>query len=333
MSNPPATNHQPLATVKSAASWAVPSLLCLILYWPGLLAWFQQDDFVWLNLPNQAHGWDGLLRALFQPTPSCRGAGGRSASARSSWHSARCSARRPAVPHLGLPHQFANLALVASVTTRLTRSRAAGFWAAILWVANSKLATVMSWTSAYILVLCGFFLLLALHLFLRYTETSARRNYYLWTWLAFLTGFLAMETNVVFPLLAGSYALLCARQYFRRDASVPGCLRVPMPSCTSLLAPNHAQQYAILTSTAPSRPLCGPTGARRLSPSTCISFSRFSPHLQPRGTMAASTVALLAFTVYQAARRQWLRAGVTGLVCHRAGSRASLARPHHRITT
>ena len=52
----------------TAAWWTVPSLVCMILYWPGVLAWFQQDDFVWLNLPNQTHGWHGLLRTLFQPT-------------------------------------------------------------------------------------------------------------------------------------------------------------------------------------------------------------------------------------------------------------------------
>ena len=108
------------------------------MYWPGLLAWFQQDDFVWLNLPNQAHGWDGLLRALFQPN-----------AAQGSW---RPLSERAFFLVFGvlfgpdpLPYriwvfltQFANLALVASIATRLTRSRAAGFWAAILWVATAS---------------------------------------------------------------------------------------------------------------------------------------------------------------------------------------------------
>src|ERR1039458_5090865 len=51
--------------------------------------------------------------------------------------------------------RFEGLALLQSITARLTRSRAAGFWAAIFWLANSKLATVMSWTCEYILVACG----------------------------------------------------------------------------------------------------------------------------------------------------------------------------------
>src|SRR5579862_7212891 len=116
----------------AAAYWAVPSILCLVMYWPGLLAWFQQDDFVWLNMPNQAHGWDGLLRTLFLPNPS-----------QGSWRplSERVLflAFGPIFGADALPYriwvfltQFANLALAASITTRLTRSRAAGFLAAVL---------------------------------------------------------------------------------------------------------------------------------------------------------------------------------------------------------
>ncbi|MGO4879380.1 MAG: hypothetical protein ACLP59_00990 [Bryobacteraceae bacterium] len=302
MSNPPATNHQPLATVKSAASWAVPSLLCLILYWPGLTAWFQQDDFVWLNLPNQAHGWDGLLRAVFQP--NVMQGSWRPLSERAfflvfgAWFGADALPYRIWV----FLTEFANLALAASITTRLTGSRAAGFLAAVLWVANSKLATAMSWTSAYNQVLCGFFLLLAFHFFLRYTETAARRNYIL-TWCAFLTGFLAMEFNAIFPLLAASYALLFARKYLR--ATIPFlAVSVLYAVLHFTLAPNHAQQYAIhLDRSLPHTLWVYWRGT--FEPSDLHFLSRFSRIFIPL-TMAASTIALLAFTVFQAARRQWL---------------------------
>ena len=286
----------------SSAYWLVPSIVCLILYWPGLWAWFQQDDFVWLNLPNQAYGWDGLLRTLFQPT------------VQGTW--------RPLSERLfflafggmfgsdALPYRiwvfltmFANLVLVESITARLTRSRAAGFWAAIFWVVNSKLATVMSWTCEYILVACGFFLLLAFHLFLRYIETGGRR-YYVWTWAAFLTGFLAMETNIVFPALAACYALLCARKYFRRTlpffaaSAVYGVLHL-------WLAPNHGTlPYTMhfdgsMPATVWSywRRSFEPIGLRPVSP---------FPTVVSATLMAGCTIALLAFTVYQARRRQWL---------------------------
>ena len=280
----------------------MPSIFCLVLYWPGLLAWFQQDDFVWLNLPNQAHGWDGLLRALFQPNV-----------AQGSW---RPLSERAFFLAFGalfgpdpLPYriwvfltQFANLALVASITTRLTRSRAAGFWAAILWVANSKLATVMCWSSTYNLVLCGFFLLLALHFFLRYIETSARR-YYIWTWAAFLAGFLAMESNVIFPLLAGSYALACARKHFRLTLPFLAA-SVAYTILHFILAPIHATEYILHIDGAIPATLWTYWQAT-FEPSDLAYLSHFYRIFCP-AVMAASTAALLAFTLYQAVRRRWL---------------------------
>lgn len=266
------------------------------------MAWFQQDDFVWLNLPNQVHGWDGLLRTLFQPN-----------AAQGSW---RPLSERGFFLAFGalfgsdaLPYhiwvfltQFANLALLASITTRVTGRRAAGFWAAILWVANSKLSTAISWMSAYNLVLCAFFLLLALHFFLRYTATGARR-YYVWTWVVFLAGFLAMEANALFPLLAAGYALGCERRYFR--STLPFFAASAAYTIVHLvLAPNHAAAYMIhIDGAIPAtfwtywQGTFEPIDLRYLS-----HFSRvFSPVV-----MAVCTAGLLVFTIYQATRRQWL---------------------------
>ena len=273
-----------------------------MLYWPGLLAWFQQDDFVWLNLPNQAHGWHGLLRTLFAPTVQGTW---RPLSERVFFLTFGWMFGADALPYRiwVFLTQFANLMLLASITRRLTGSRAAGFWAAILWVANSKLATVMSWSCEYILVLCGFFLLLAVHFFLRYVETSERR-YYLWTWAAFLCGFLAMETNVVFPLLIGSYTLLCARKYFRTTLPFFAA-SAAYAMLHIILAPNHGTvPYAMhIDGAIPAtvwtywRRTFEPVNLRYLTP-----FSPVAGTLQ----MAACSVALLGFTLYQARRRQWL---------------------------
>jgi hypothetical protein len=286
----------------TAGYWAIPCIFCLVLYWPGLLAWFQQDDFVWLNLPNQSHGWRNLLHMLSQPTVQGTW---RPLSERAFFLAFGAMFGSDALPYRiwVFLTMFANLALLQSVTARLTGYRAAGFWAAIFWVANSKLATVMSWTSEYILVACGFFLLLALHFFLRYIETGERR-YYIWTWAAFLTGFLAMETNIVFPALAGSYALLCARKYFRRTlpffaaSAVYGILHL-------VLAPNQGTvPYTMhFDSAIPAtlwtywRRSFEPIGLRNLSPFTTVTGTVL---------MAGCTVALLAFTIHQARRKEWL---------------------------
>ena len=286
----------------TAAYWLVPSILCLILYWPGLLAWFQQDDFVWLNLPNQAHGWDGLLRMLIQPTSQGTW---RPLSERAFFLAFGALFGSDALPYRiwVFLTMFANLALAESVTARLTGSRAAGFWAAIFWLANSKLATVMSWTCEYILVACGFFLLLALHFFLRYVETGERR-YYRWTWVAFLTGFLAMETNIVFPALAGSYALLCARRYFRRTlpffaaSAVYGVLHF-------VLAPNQGTVPYTMHFDSAIPGTLWTYWRRSFEPIGLRQLTAFPPWADV-ALMLACSIALLAFTIHQARRKQWL---------------------------
>src|SRR5712691_7589040 len=52
---------------RAAAFWAVPPLLALALYWPGLTAWFQKDDFVWLGLRDMVVSWRSFWWALFAP--------------------------------------------------------------------------------------------------------------------------------------------------------------------------------------------------------------------------------------------------------------------------
>jgi hypothetical protein len=286
----------------TAAWWTVPSLVCLMLYWPGLLAWFQQDDFVWLNLPNQAHGWHGLLHTLFAPTVQGTW---RPLSERVFFLTFGWMFGAHALPYRiwVFLTQFANLVLLASITTRLTRSRAAGFWAAILWVANSKLATVMSWSCEYILVLCGFFLLLGLHFFLRYIETSERR-YYVWTWAVFLCGFLAMESNVVFPLLVGSYTLLCARKYFR--ATLPFFAASAVYAILHLvLAPNHGTVAYTMHIDGAIPATVWTYWRRTFEPVNLRYLTPFSP-VEGTAQMAACSLALIGFTIYQAWRRQWL---------------------------
>jgi hypothetical protein len=77
------------------------------------------------------------------------------------------------------------------------------------------MGVAMTWSSAYMQVLCGFLLLAAFHFFLRYNETGRRRYLYL-QWIPFLTGFLVMETTIVYPAIAATYAWLCARRHFKK---------------------------------------------------------------------------------------------------------------------
>ncbi|MBI2679971.1 MAG: hypothetical protein HYX25_03060 [Candidatus Solibacter usitatus] len=197
-----------------ALYWGVPSLLCLLLYWHGLRVWFQGDDFAWLGLARSVTGWRGVLHALL--TPAAQGTI-RPWSETGFFMSFYALFGLYALPYrmLVFATQFVNLVLVAAITRRLTRSDAAGFWAAIFWMVNTSLAQVMSWTSVYNQALCALFILLAFYCLLRAIETG-RRSFWIAQWIVFLLGFGALELNVVYPALAAVYTLLCARPYFRR---------------------------------------------------------------------------------------------------------------------
>ncbi len=196
-----------------AAYWVFPCLFCLILYWYGLKSWFQLDDFVWLGLLRGVHDWGDLMRAIFSPAQHGTF---RPFSERGLFLLFHALFGPAALPFRiwAFLTQFLNLALITSITLRITGLRLAGFLAPVFWVANSSLYVVMTWSSAYMQALCGFCLLLAFHFLLRYIQTADRR-YYFAQWVVFLFGFGVMETNLVYPALAGLYTLLLARPYFR----------------------------------------------------------------------------------------------------------------------
>ena len=218
-----------MTRVGRAAYWTIPSLLCLALYWLGLKAWFLQDDFAWLGLHQLIHRPQDLWHVMF--APMAQGTI-RPWSERGFFLLFYSLFGLEALPFRVWVFltQFANLVLLCSVTWRLTRSRAAGFLSPILWMVNSALSGAMSWTSGYNQVLCAFFLLLAFRLFLQYVETGERK-YYVWQWVVFLLGFGALELNVVYPALAFSYALFCARKYLWRT--------VPLFAASAVYAAVH----------------------------------------------------------------------------------------------
>lgn len=197
--------------VLHAGYWLLPSLLCLLIYWLGLWAWFQRDDFAWLTLHREFQSWRDLGSILF--TPRAQGSI-RPLSERLFFLAFWDWFGLNAFPYhvLVFLTQCANLVLICRITRRLAGSAAAGLLAAIFWIANSGLAETMVWTSAYNQVLFAFFLLLAFELFLVYVQTGQTR-YYVAQWVVFVVGFGALELNVVYPAIACAYTLFFARRH------------------------------------------------------------------------------------------------------------------------
>jgi len=290
-------------TIRGALYWGVPMLFCLILYWPGIFVWFHDDDFAFLGLLPGIHNWRDLADAIFRPTihGTWRPLSERVYFIGVQWLFGTPHARPFRI--IAFATQFANLALIGAITLRLTRSRVAGFLAPVLWIANAVLVHVMTWDATFIYALSGLALLGAFWLLLRYIETNHRR-YYAGMWAVFLTGFLVMETNVVFPALAAAYTLLCARTYFRKTLPlfIPSILFViadqllitkqaagPYAMHFNLGVLNSLREYWLMT----------------LVPLNVATFTRF-PESAAFVGMVLFTVGLLAFAIYQAIHRNLL---------------------------
>jgi len=199
-----------LQILRTAGYWTAPSIAAVVLYWPGLVCWFQKDDFTFLKLLQLARESQGFRWALFAPL----GQGTiRTISERAFFLSFSAMFGLNALPYrICVFLTFAaSLMLLASITAKLTRSRAAGFWAAVFWTVNSAMGVALSWTAIYYYILFSFTSLAALWLLIRYSETGERR-YFLAQWIVFLFGFGVLELNVVYPAFAAAYAVCCDRR-------------------------------------------------------------------------------------------------------------------------
>jgi len=189
-------------------------LLLPVLYWGGLTAWFQRDDFALLSLRTLLASGRSLGSILLAPVAQGTI---RVLSERVFYLSFSTLFGLNALPYRATAFLTfaAALVLLQQVCAKLIGSRAAGFWAAIFWLVNSALAIPLSWTAVYYELLCAFFFLLDFWLLIRYAETGERR-FYIAEWVTFLAGFGVLELNVVYPALATVYALCYAPRLLRK---------------------------------------------------------------------------------------------------------------------
>jgi hypothetical protein len=188
--------------------WLLPQFAFYSLYYYGLRAWFQQDDFAWLSQNQNLHGFNDWLTALFEP---------RAQGTIRPWSERlffllnyRHFGLNPVPFHVWVAITMsANLLLAQWLAWKFTANRVAALAAPVFWLASPGLATPLSWLSSYNQVLCAFFLLAALACLVKALET--RKTGWFSTQVAlFLLGFGALEINIVYPALALSVVLLLA---------------------------------------------------------------------------------------------------------------------------
>lgn len=285
------------------AWWLAPLAACLALYWPGLRAWFEQDDFAWLALRGSLHSLRGLAAALLAPMAqgTLRPLGDRAffllgyelfGAWAAPYHAAVFATQLGAV------------ALLAAVAKRVTGSKTAAFLAALFWVANTGLIVTLSWLSAYNQALCAFFLLAAFYCLLRHIQTG-RRRWLLGEWAAFLLGLGALETMAVYPLIAAAWACCCARKYLRQTVPFFAAAAVYL-LLHYLVQPYQSADPAYTLHIGPAMfttlwtywtMALGPAGLAQF-------FGGFPPPLARAATLLL-TLGLLAFAIASARRRRW----------------------------
>ena len=288
--------------VMSALYYLVPIALTLILYWPGLLAWFQLDDFAMLSLRGQVHDWPTLLHALFAPIAQGTI---RTLSERVYFLSFSSLFGIHAFPFRvwAFLTFFATLPILSLVTARLTGSRAAGFWAPILWMVNSGVAVTLSWTAIYYEDLLSLVFLVNFWLLLRYAETNLVR-YYIAQCAIFIIGFGVLEQNVVYPALAATYAIVAARRL--------------LPKILPLFLASGA--YTLIHFIAVPLPTGGPYGMHwdssifstlktywnwALGPKRLAALDIGTPFLRSTAALILG-LALLIFVIDRLRKRQWI---------------------------
>jgi hypothetical protein len=201
------------AAARAVLRFGLPILVCLLIYWKGLTAWFLMDDYAWLGLRDEVHSFPDLLTVLFRP--QAQGTV-RVFSERAFFLIFSSLFGIEALPFklwIFLT-QFANLALISILTLRLTGSQIAAVAAPILWTMQLALVVPLSWASAYNQILWSFCLLSVVVAFTRYCDTGRRRWLFL-CWIVYLAGFGVLELNVVLPAVLLLYTLSCARGHWR----------------------------------------------------------------------------------------------------------------------
>lgn len=289
--------------------WAAPIVALLAVYWYGLRAWYQMDDFAWLNLHTFIHDIPSFLAAMFKPLAQGTV---RPLSERLyflvGWLAGGMEAAW-LLRGIAFLTQSANLILVVAITRRLTGgSLLAGSAAAVLWACHANAFVPMGWSSAYNQILCGFFLLSALWLWIRYTDTEDPQLY--WAQFGvFVLGFGALEINVVYPALALLFALCFDRRKFAPQTA-------PMFGLSALYAVVHGLMAAWSNTRNETYRLYFDAGIF----GTLWSYLKLAfgaqkyAHYKKWPVMPFLTaevvvgLALLAFVVWMLTRRQWMAA-------------------------
>lgn len=280
--------------MKRVEYFLIPGLVCLAIFWLAPFVWFRTDDFAWLGLPLEVHGFRSLMRVLF--LPEAQGTV-RVLSERVFFlvFSSIFGVHAAPFRWFGLTTWIAALGLAAALGSRITGSReagsrVAGIAAAVAWTTSFAVAVPMMWSAAYNQVLCAFLLLAALYARARWFESGGTRWRAL-EWVAYLAALGAIELGIMYPVAALLYTWLVAKRTDR--------------AAWALLIP--AAAFGALQAFVIPHPA---DGAYRIAvdgrlPSTFMTYvlNAFGPEGYPGRWILAAAFA--AFVIWKILERDW----------------------------
>jgi hypothetical protein len=308
------------------SAWRIlPLLVLLILYWPSLTTWFFADDFGWLNLRHDVTRMGDLPSALFAPKAH---GNMRPLGENLYWLGLSSVFGVDALPfHIcAFLTQAASLLLLGAIVGQMVKSRLAAFAAQLLWLVNCGLAPALGWSSIYNQILCGFFLLLAFYLMLRYAGTG-RRAFWIGQWAAFALSLGALETSVVYPALAAVYALLLARKLLPKILPMFALSALAVWAHYRFAPPPAAGVYAPRVD-ARIFDTFWTYSTWALGPVRCAAFG-WIPSGWAAALTALITVGAAALVVWSLRRREY--AGVFGLAWFAVSLSPYLVLPDHKM--
>jgi len=270
----------------------LPPLLLLAFYWPSLTGWFFQDDFGWLRLRQDVHSVADLPAAFFAPKAH---GNMRPLGENLYWLAIGGVFGVRALPFriVTFATQIASLFLLGAIAGRLAKSPLATFAAQLLWIASCGLAPSLGWSSIYNQVLSGFFFLLGFYFLLRHVDTGEPR-WWRAQWIAFILGLGALETNVVYPVLAALYALFFFRPLLKKT--------IPLFAVAALSCAVHFH-FAPAPHAGPYSPRID---ARIIS--TLWTYWFWALGRMPLALAVTVTLAAAAFALRRATRRDYVPA-------------------------
>lgn len=208
----------PQQTLYACFAFLLPIAATVYFYRRSLRIYFLRDDFAWLGLRLSIFSPGDLWQALFAPMAQ--------GTIRTFSERIYFLVFESLFGLEPLPMRiFALLTLAAAqvllvlIVRRLSGSWLAGALAALFFGVNFGMATAISWISSYNQILLSALLLLAFYAFLRYAESSSPSSTPGWlitTWVAYLLGFGALESVIVFPGILLAYCLLFRRDLWRK---------------------------------------------------------------------------------------------------------------------